>query len=189
MTDWKRDLIDAYISRKAMSVGHFTLASGATSDFYIDGRKVATYPPGLRAITTGMGELIRAKNLAPAGCTLIGPALGGVPLATAVSLALDIPFVMDRGKPKEHGLSRRYEGVFGASPRCLVLDDVITVGSTLVKTIEGLREEGKEVRDAVLVVDREEGGRDALAKHGVTLHALLTKTELKAALKEKPPSP
>jgi len=178
---WKDDLIAAYVAREAVRVGQFKLAGGGTSNLYIDGRRVSTYPKGLRAICDGMVETIRAHDLLPAGCNLVAPVISGIPIVTAISLKLDVPFVMDRGKPKQHGLGQRFEGVFGADPRCLIVDDLITVGSTLVQTVEALRETGKKVSHAVVVVDREEGGRDLLKAMGVTLHALLTADELRAA--------
>ncbi|MBV8979030.1 MAG: orotate phosphoribosyltransferase [Alphaproteobacteria bacterium] len=178
---WKDALIATYVAREAVRIGKFKLAGGGTSDLYFDGRRVSTYPKGLRAITDGMVATIREGDLLPAGCNLVAPVISGIPIASAISLALDVPFVMDRGKPKQHGLGQRFEGVFGTDPRCLIVDDLITVGSTLVQTVEALREMGKEVGHAIVVVDRNEGGRDLLAGLGVTLHALLTAGELRAA--------
>lgn len=183
MNSWKLSLIGHYVHRRAMATGRFDLSGGGTTDFYIDGRLVTTYPPALRAIATGMLETIRARDLMPPGSNIVAPALSGVPVAAALSLELDIPFVIDRGAPKNHGMSKRFEGSFNESPQCLVVDDLITVASTVLRTVAGLRDLGKIVSNVLVVVDREEGGREALEAVGVRLHALLTKSELLEALK------
>lgn len=181
--DWKNKLLQFYVNRGALAIGEFNLAGGGTSDFYIDGRLITTYPPALRAIVTGMSSLIKGKHLFPRGASLVAPVVSGIPIAVALSLAMKLPFVMDRGAPKSHGHGKRFEGTFRNSPDCLIVDDLITVGSTVAKSIAGLRAEGKRVSSVIVVVDREEGGRESLAGLGVTLYSLVTKKELIAALK------
>jgi orotate phosphoribosyltransferase len=177
----KDQLTAYYIERGAFLTGHFQLTGGGTSDFYIDGRLIATYPPALRLIARMHADLIAEHDLLPDGATLVGPALGAVPIVTALGLELDRPFVIDRGKAKGHGTGKRFEGAFSDSPRCLIVEDLITVGSTLIDTVRALREDGREVTDALVTVDREEGGPEAAAAEGVTVHALLTQAELRAA--------
>jgi orotate phosphoribosyltransferase len=185
MNNWKRTLIDCYLKRNALATGSFILTGGGTSDFYVDGRLVTTYPPGLRAITEAMVEVIGQNKLLLPNANLVAPVLSGIPIITALALKLDIPFLMDRGSPKKHGHSKRFEGSFTNSQHCLIIDDLITVGTTIVQTIEGLREIGKAVSDVLVVVDREEGGRQILEEQGVILHSLLTKSELMKSLKEQ----
>lgn len=182
----KDQLADYYIRRGAFLTGHFELTGGGTSDFYIDGRLIATYPPALRLIARMHAGLIAEHDLLPADGTLVGPALGAVPIVTALGLELDRDFVIDRGKAKGHGRGRRFEGAFGDGVRCLIIEDLITVGSTLVNTVEALREDGREVTDALVTVDRQEGGPEALAEIGVTARALLTQADLRAAASPLP---
>ena len=183
----KDELADSYIRRGAFLMdGPYQLTGGGTSDFYIDGRLIATYPPALRLIARMHRELIAEHHLLPEDGSLVGPALGAVPIVTALGLELDRPFVIDRGKAKGHGRGRRFEGSFSAGPKCLVVEDLVTVGSTLVNTVETLREEGREVTDALVTVDREEGGPEKLAEIGVRVHALLTQTDLRAAAARTP---
>jgi uridine monophosphate synthetase len=132
-----------------------------------------------------MAEIIRDRNLLPANANLIAPIASGIPIGAALALQLNVPFVMDRGKPKAHGKGQRFEGVFSDDPRCLIIDDLITAGSTLKQTISGLQELGKQVTDVIVVVDREEGGAEALQPFGVKLHHLVTKAELQASI-ERP---
>ncbi|MEA2124367.1 MAG: orotate phosphoribosyltransferase, partial [Solirubrobacteraceae bacterium] len=124
-----------YIRRGAFLTGHFELTGGGTSDFYIDGRLIATFPPALRLIAAMHAALIAEHDLLPEGATLVGPALGAVPIVTALGLELDRPFVIDRGKAKGHGTGKRFEGSFESGPRCLIIEDLVTVGSTLLDTV------------------------------------------------------
>lgn len=181
MNNWRRALMCFYLEQSALSSGQFELTGGGTTDFYIDGRRVTTHPGGLRIITAAMMEVIRAHSLFPSGTNLVAPVVSGIPVAVALAIELSVPFVMDRGKPKQHGLGQRFEGLFNDSELCLVVDDLITVGTTLGQTIDGLRQLGKSVTDVLVVVDREDGGSEFLQSRGVKLHALLTKTDLKTA--------
>jgi orotate phosphoribosyltransferase len=174
------ELARMYIDRQAFLTGHFELTGGGTSDFYIDGRLIATYPPALRLIAKTYAAMIAEHDLLGPDDTLVGPALGAVPIVTALGLELDRPFVIDRGKAKGHGRGRRFEGTFSSGKRCLVIEDLITVGSTLQDTVRALREDGYEVDTALVTVDREEGGPEALAAMGVTVRSLLTQTDLRA---------
>jgi orotate phosphoribosyltransferase len=179
----KAALIQQYIAREALKTGTFTLASGATSDFYIDGRVVTTHPDALRIIAKMFHAVIESERLLPEGASLVVPGgVGGIPIGTALSLELGRPFVIDRGEKKAHGLTRRFEGVFDGGDLCLVVDDLVTQGGTIRKTIEALREQGKRVTDALVIVDREEGGCEELGKMGVHVHALVTKAELRQAV-------
>jgi orotate phosphoribosyltransferase len=177
----KDELAAYYIRRGAFLTGHFELTGGGTSDFYIDGRLIATYPPALRLIARMHAERIAADDLLPAGATLVGPALGAVPIVTALGMHLDRPFVIDRGKPKGHGTGKRFEGAFEDGTKCLIIEDLITVGSTMADTVRELRDQGREVDTALVTVDRQEGGPEALAEMGVSVHALLTQADLRAA--------
>ena len=104
-----------------------------------------------------------------------------MPIVHRAGLELDRDFVIDRGKAKGHGRGRRFEGAFSDGPRCLIIEDLITVGSTLQDTVRTLREDGREVTDALVTVDRQEGGPEALAEIGVTVRSLLTQADLRAA--------
>jgi orotate phosphoribosyltransferase len=178
----KGELAACYVRRGAFLTGHFELTGGGTSDFYIDGRLIATYPPALRLIARMHAALIAEHDLLPDDGTLVGPALGAVPIVTALGLELDRPFVIDRGKAKGHGTGKRFEGAFCDGARCLIVEDLITVGSTLLDTVRALREQGRDVTDALVTVDRQEGGPEAAAAEGVRVHALLTQADLRAAV-------
>ena len=110
--------------------------------------------------------------------------ISGTPTGTAVALALDVPFVIDRGEPKAYGKKKRFEGKFNPTRRCLVLDDLVTAGGTINKTVAALHETGYPVPVAKVVVVREEGEREEMEANGVRLDALVTKAVLSAAMRQ-----
>jgi orotate phosphoribosyltransferase len=114
---------------------------------------------------------------------LAAPALGAVALAAAASLAGRLPFVIVRGEAKEYGTANRLEGPFEPGELVCLLEDVVTSGGALTEAVTALREAGLVVRNAVCVVDREEGGADALARAGVRLRPLYRASELVPAVK------
>ncbi len=163
----------------ALAFGDFTLASGKRSPYYVDIKKAITRPDVLRAIAKAMApHAVNADRIA-------GVELGAVPIAAAVSMETGRPYVIVRKERKEHGTSRDFEGELVAGERVVFVEDVVTTGGTLAKAIERLRASGVTVSEAISVVDREEGGREALAAISVTLSALLTAAELLAASKPK----
>jgi orotate phosphoribosyltransferase len=159
----------------ALSFGTFTLASGKTSSFYVDIKKAITRPHLLRTIAEAMVPYAsRADRIA-------GVELGAVPIAAALSLASDKPYLMVRKEAKGHGTKKDFEGELRKGERVLFVEDVVTTGGTLRGAIERLRASGALVEDVACVVDREEGGKIALAEITVRLHALLTAKDLLAA--------
>ncbi|HET9462035.1 MAG TPA: hypothetical protein VFO56_08875 [Gaiellaceae bacterium] len=93
-------------------------------------------------------------------------------------MASDLPFIIVRGETKEYGTAKRIEGPFEQGDLVCLLEDVVTSGGALAEAVSALRGEGVVVRNAVCVVDREEGGSDALARLGVRLRALFRASEL-----------
>ncbi len=159
----------------ALQFGSFTRASGKTSSYYIDIKKAITRPDLLRAIGEAMAPYAaRADRIA-------GVELGAVPIAAAVSLASGKPYLMIRKMSKEHGTKKEFEGDLAKGDKVLFVEDVITTGGTLRGAIERMRAQGAAVDDVVAVVDREEGGKIALAEITVRLHALVSAKDLLAA--------
>jgi orotate phosphoribosyltransferase len=104
--------------------------------------------------------------------------LGAVPLAAAASLAGGLPFVIVRDAAKGYGTANRLEGAFEEGELVCLIEDIVTSGGALVEAISAVREAGLVVRSAVCVIDREEGGADALARHAVRLRPLFRAGEL-----------
>lgn len=159
----------------ALQLGTYTLASGRTSSYYVDIKKAVTRPDLLRAIGEAMAPYAAKVD------RIAGVELGAVPIAAAVSLASNKPYLMVRKATKEHGTKKEFEGELKKGEKVLFVEDVITTGGTLRAAIERLRSQGAVIEDVVAVVDREEGGKIALAEITVRLHALVTAKDLLAS--------
>lgn len=160
-----------------------TLASGRESNFYFDGKQTALHPEGAFLIGKLFLQLIREKF--PTCQAVGGPTLGADPLATAVSLTSFIektpmPAFIIRKEPKGHGTQNWIEGVknLTAQMPVVILEDVVTSGGSSVKAIEKAKLGGLKVLGVVSIVDREEGGAEALGALGLPLHSLFKKYEL-----------
>lgn len=152
--------------------GDFVLSSGRRSSFYVDKYLFETDPGLLREIAGLLAERL------PAGTTrLIGPALGGVPLATAVALETGLPFAIVRPGAKEYGTAKLIEGRVEPRDRTVVLEDVVTTGAQAVRAARVVREAGAEVLTVLAVIDRHEGGREGVEGAGFKFDALYDMAE------------
>jgi orotate phosphoribosyltransferase len=164
--------------------GDFVLRSGKRSRYYLDKYRFETRPDLLSAL----GERIAAevREHAEDAVRLAAPELGAVALAAAASLASGLPFLIVRKAAKEYGTSNRIEGPYEPGECVCVVEDVVTSGGALLESVEALRDAGLVVRTAVCVVDREEGGADALARHAVRLRPLFRAAEIVGKTPAKP---
>jgi len=156
--------------------GDFVLRSGRRSRYYLDKYRFETRPD----LLAPLGELIAAavREHDPAAARIAGPELGAVALAAAASLASGLPFLIVRKEAKDYGTANRLEGVFEPGERVCLVEDVVTSAGAALEAVEALRAAGLEVGSAVCVVDREEGGSEALAAKDVSLQALFRASEL-----------
>ena len=175
------DPLGALLVEHALLEGDFVLRSGRRSSYYLDKYRFETQPELLRQL----GERIAAvvHEVEPTAVRLAGPALGAVALAASASMASDLPFIIVRDEAKEYGTSNRLEGLYASGEVVCLVEDIVTSGGALAEAVSALREAGLEVRHAVCVVDREEGGADALARLGVRLQPLFRSSELLAGRK------
>jgi orotate phosphoribosyltransferase len=160
----------------ALLEGDFVLRSGRRSTHYFDKYRFETRPDLLEAIASRLAAAVGEHE--PDATRLAGPELGAVALAAAASLASRLPFVIVRKETKDYGTANRIEGAYESGERVCLVEDVVTSGGAAVAAVEALREAGLECRTAVCVVDREEGGTDELARHGVRLRPLFRAGEL-----------
>ncbi len=168
--------LGALIREHALLEGDFLLRSGKRSSWYLDKYRFETKPELLRPIGDRLAAAVREHE--PEAVRIAGPALGAVALAAAASLTSGLPFVIVRGEAKEYGTANRIEGPFEIGETVCLVEDVVTSGGALAEAVGALREAGLVVRQAVCVVDREEGGSDALARLGVRLRALFRAQDL-----------
>jgi orotate phosphoribosyltransferase len=158
--------------------GDFLLRSGKRSRYYLDKYRFETRPELLRPL----GERIAAavREHAPEATRLAAPELGAVALAAAASLESELPFVIVRKEAKEYGTANRIEGPYDQGECVCLVEDVVTSGGALLDSIAALRAAGLLVHTAVCVVDREEGGADALARQAVRLRPIFRAGEILA---------
>ena len=168
------------LQERALEVRHVVLSSGKTSDYYIDAKRVILSPEG--ACLTGrlILDLIWPEVSAVAGLTL-----GADPIVTAVAVishleGRDISGLIVRKEPKKHGTRSFIEGpsLPKGSP-VAVVDDVVTSGGSLLRAIERVEAEGYRPVQAIAILDRMEGGREALHEAGFDLSALFTRDDLR----------
>ena len=172
----KDDELGRLLVERALLEGDFVLRSGRRSNWYLDKYRFETEPELLRTLGERIAETVSACE--PDAVRLAGPALGAVALTASASMASGLPFIIVRGETKEYGTAKRIEGLFEPDELVCLVEDVVTSGGALAEAVSALREEGLVVRNAVCVVDREEGGSDALARLGVRLRALFRAEEL-----------
>ena len=171
----------AQLREHALLEGDFVLRSGRRSSYYLDKYRFETRPELLGPIGERLAAAVAEHE--PAAVRLAGPALGAVALAASASLAGGLPFVIVRDEAKSYGTGNRIEGSFEAGDLVCLIEDVVTSGGALASAVEALRGENLVVRNAICVVDREEGGADALARIGVRLRSLFLAGELFPAAK------
>jgi len=170
------DELGQQLKAAAYLEGDFLLRSGKRSNYYLDKYRFETRPELLQPIGERIAAVVREH--APDATRLAGPELGAVALAASASLASGLPFLIVRKAAKDYGTSKRIEGVYDEGECVCLVEDVVTSGGALLESVEALREAGLVVQTAVCVVDREEGGADALARHAVRLRPLFRAGDL-----------
>lgn len=154
----------------AVKFGSFTLKSGQISPIYIDLRLIVSYPDLLKEVAESIW--VKIKDL-PYDL-ICGVPYTALPIATALSLGYGKSMVMRRKEAKGHGTRKMIEGVFSPGQECLVVEDLITTGASILETIEPLKQEGLKVSHAAVLIDRQQGGAKHLATKGYTLHSVFT---------------
>jgi len=171
----------ALLRARSVRQGEFVLSSGRRSSYYIDCRRTTMHAEGLTLI--GSLGLSAIRELAWRCDSVGGLTLGADPVAYAIAAAsaakppLLHAFTV-RKAAKAHGTGRRIEGCFDPGMTVVVVEDVITTGSSALQAIAALQAEGARVSGVLAVVDREEGGRDAIERSGIAVHPLVTVSSL-----------
>ena len=163
------------LAERALLHGDFVLRSGKRSSVYLDKYRFETDPSLLGPLSEALTEAARVD---PDATLLAGPELGAVPLVTALALRDGRSFVIVRGAAKEYGTANRLEGVYSPGARVLLVEDIVTSGGAALEAVFALREAGLTIEHALCVLDRDEGGREALAAVRVTLHPLFVRADL-----------
>ncbi len=161
----------------AIKFGTFKLTSGRTSPYYIDLRIVPSFPEAFERVCDIYVKLAETELGAQNFDGIAGIPTAGIPFASLIAYHVKKPFLYIRSKAKLHWRERCIEGILMPGNRVLLVDDLITTGLSLRKAANAIRAEGGVVSDALILLDREEGGRERLKKDNITLHYLLTARE------------
>ena len=176
---YDKDLLKALVREQALQFGQFTLASGKQASFYLDCRKVTLHPQGANLIAAGMLDGITSNRYLNPPDAVGGMAIGADPItASVVVLAgqrgLPLRGFMVRKEAKSHGTGKLVEGPVNPGMKCVIVEDVITSGGSALRAVESARDFGMEVLGVYGMIDRLEGGREAIEKAGLPLTTLLT---------------
>ena len=179
VTPEQRDLCLELFDAGAVRVGDFILKSGLKSPIYLDLRILVSHPLLLRRIARLL------KNLAtPLPFDRIAAIpYAAMPIGTALSLETGWPMVYSRKETKEYGTKKKIEGDFKQGETVLVIDDLITTGESKFEAIAPLQHVGLKVKDIVVLIDREQGGKELLKEKGYVLHSVLTISQILGELK------
>ena len=185
-----KDQLRALLQKKSVFHGEFTLASGAKSDFYVDARVTTFDPRGACLIGEVGWALLKQtatrlnKNINAIG----GLTLGADPIALSIGIAAQredsstpLQVFTVRKAVKEHGRQKRIEGNFSPGDSVVVVDDVITTGGSTIQAIDAIEEAGGHVAFVLVLLDRQEGGRENIEQRGHKVVSIFTRAELAKA--------
>jgi uridine monophosphate synthetase len=162
-------------------LGHFKLHSGRSSLIYLDLRMLVSYPTALRQATAVYRHVLENLSFD----LLAAAPLAGLPIGTALCLDMNVPLIYPRKTAKSYGTGKGIEGHWEVGQTAVVVDDLITSGDSILQAIVSLKAAGLHVSDAVVLIDREQGGGETLRDQGYRLHAAMTLSHLLAILESR----
>jgi len=165
------------LKEKSLLRGDFVLASGARSTYYIDGKKTTFDPEG--AYQVGQLLLDEIQKLNVKVDAVGGMSIGADPIVTAIGLAarergIPLRIFVTRKAVKDHGTKKLIEGNFLSGDKVVLVEDVMTTGGSTLQAVEIVRQAGGEVVAALVIVDREQGGKKNLKEVGIPLISLFS---------------
>ncbi|MCP5498552.1 MAG: orotate phosphoribosyltransferase [Leptospiraceae bacterium] len=158
-----------------------TLASGKTSHHYFNCKEISMHPQRLQLLARYFVEKLIPLRIVSTPEAIGGLTLGADPISYAISLEfsrqdkLVYPLIV-RKETKDHGIKKLIEGALSSVKTCLVVDDVITTGGSTIKAVHALRDNGITVKQGICILDREEGGKEALQEIGVEMYSVFQKS-------------
>ena len=164
-----RELITGLANLGALQFGDFTLASGKRSSMYVDLRLLVSSPVLMKAAARAYAEKMNALKVD----RIAGIPYAALPIGMAVSLASGVPLIYNRKETKSHGLGKDIEGLWKPGERVVIIEDVITAGGSIINSVELFRAAGLIVEDAIVLLDRQQGGVENLRKAGIRVHSVL----------------
>ncbi len=171
------------VRQHALQFGDFTLASGKKATFYLDCRCVTLHPQGAIQIAAGFLTALSNNCFGSFPDAIGGMSIGADPITAACSVVAgqngkDLRGFMVRKEMKQHGMGKQVEGPIAEGMTCVVVEDVVTTGGSAIAAIEAVERVGMKVIGVMAVLDRLDGGKEAIEGRGYPLHTLLTLKDL-----------
>ncbi|KAF6198944.1 hypothetical protein GE061_006967 [Apolygus lucorum] len=166
----------------ALKFGDFKMKVGINSPVYFDLRVMVSYPPLMEKLANLVWTYAQHKGIK--STVLCGVPYTALPVATLVSVKSGLPMLIRRKEPKAYGTMKLIEGKFNPGEECLIIEDVVTSGGSILETANDLKKDGLVVKDAVIMVDREQGGIRNLTDNGINMHSILTLSKALSILLE-----
>ncbi len=177
----KADLVAALFNTGCIKFGSFTLASGKQSPIYIDLRRVISFPGLFRNVALAYTELVQVLKFDH----IASVPYAALPAGSVVAWLLGVSMIYPRKEIKQHGTGQVIEGSYEAGQTAVLIEDVITTGGSIVAAAEVLRQAGIQLKDVIVLVDREQGGALKMQEIGLSLHSVLKISEIVTILEQK----
>lgn len=170
----KKNLVLALFNSGCIKFGKFTLKSGMVSPIYIDLRILPSYPKLLDKVAKTYLLILKKVKFD----RIAGIPYSAIPITTAIALRGDYPMIYTRKEVKDYGTRKAIEGEYKKGEKIIVIDDLITTGASKLEVIEPLLAAGLKVSDIVVLIDRNQGGKEQLEDKGYHFYAALDLTEI-----------
>ncbi len=181
--EYNQNRLIELVRQHALQFGDFTLASGKKATFYLDCRCVTLHPEGANQIAAGMLQALHENCFGQFPNAIGGMSIGADPITAACAVVagqtgIDLRGFMVRKETKQHGMGKQVEGPIQSGMTCVVVEDVVTTGASAIAAIEAVERVGMKVIGVMSVLDRLDGGREAIEGRGYPLRTLLTLKDL-----------
>ncbi|GIX84788.1 uridine 5'-monophosphate synthase [Caerostris extrusa] len=165
-------LLHRLLEIKIFQLGEFTLKSGLLSPVYIDLRGIIAYPDVVKQLAEEIYSRQKASGIV--SDVICGVPYTALPIASVYSVLYQVPMIMKRKEAKDYGTKKMVEGINKKGVKCLIIEDIVTSGSSVIETAEVLKKEGLIVTDCIVILNRLQGGEENISKAGIKLHSLFT---------------